>query len=438
MVSNADTSRFFRKRPEELHLLIPAFAAVCLMFGAAALSVLSNRPLHLTDGVLPAGYILSVLVAHGILVMLGSRADPVLMPVWILIAGTGMAFQFRLGTIDGISWQNPGCWAFAAAPLVTAVAAVVFGSGRLKSLARLSWIWILAAFGICVAVLATGVSYRGAMYGPAKTTPTEAVKVLLILGISGLLVRYGQSITKGTPLLSADSRRVHIMLIGAWLLPAVVLVLLGDLGMLAGTGLLLGILITMATFRWIYPIAGVAIISLGSWAVRTFIGKGQVRFSAWLNPFENPDTNGFQTIRSLFAIFNGEFLGRGVGNGFPRTIPLVETDFVYASMSEEIGWIGTGLLLILVLILVRRSLKVAGEAKDSFCALVSIGCGAMWLIQVFLHVGGVIKLIPMTGVPFPGLSTGGSAIVVFSVLTGLIMSVSDHPEPPPVKSRNQR
>ena len=409
-----------------------------ILFLGALLSMIPDRELNLTDGLLPAGFLLSAIVAHGLLVLFGSRADPALLPIWVVLSGTGLAFQYRLQMVDVNSWQSPGCWSFAAGPVVLALNAIITGKGRMKILSRLSWVWILAAFGISLAVLATGVQYRGGIFGPGKTTPTELIKLLLILGISGLLVRYGRNITRGAPLFSSESRRAHIIIVGAWLLPAIVLALLGDLGMLAGTGLLLGVLMTMATFRIIYPVAGLISITACGWLLQNFLGKGKIRFGAWINPFENPDTSGFQTIRSLFAVFNGEFFGQGIGNGFPRTVPLVETDFVYAALAEEFGWLGTVLLLILVLTVIRKSMKFASETPDPFSALVSIGCGAMWLIQILLHVGGVTKLIPMTGVPFPGLSAGGTATLVFAVMIGWMMGVSDGDAKKPAKSRTPR
>lgn len=430
--------RYFIRRPDECFLILIALSATAVLSGAAVISLLPDHPPGLRDAIPFAVFLISALLAHLILVGAGSRTDPVLLPVWIMLSGTGLAFQFRLETVSGDAWTSPGTWAHVAAPVLISVTACVFSRGRLKVFERCPWLWISAALAICLAVLATGVQYRGAVFGPGKTTPTESVKLLLILGFSGLLTFYGRFITRGTPLLSSDSRRVHIMLLGGWLAIAATLAMLRDLGMIAATGLLLGVMLTVATFRWIYPVSGVGLIVLASLLLQAVTGKGKARFGAWLDPFENPDTNGFQIIRSLFAIFNGEFLGKGIGNGFPKTIPLVETDFIYALLAEELGWIGTGMLLVLVAVIARRSLRAAATAGDPFLALVAVGSGAMWLIQAMLHAGGVIKLLPMTGVPFPGLSAGGTSIIVFSILLGWIMAVSDPPVSGKPKSRSRR
>jgi cell division protein FtsW (lipid II flippase) len=429
--------RFFLSRPQELRLLVYALCPVLIFFTCALLSVQVERSIHPVDLCLPAGFAIAAFIAHGLLVSSGSRADPSLLPLWIALTGLGMSFQYRLSSIHGETWSTLSCLAYGIAPLLLALVTILFGNGRLKNLAGIPGLWIVTAFGIGIAVLATGVTYRGAVFGPGKTTPTECIKPLLILGLAGLLSHHGRHIERGTRMCTADSRRTHIIVIGAWLIPAVALVLLGDLGMLAATGLLLGFLMTMATRRTVYPLIGLICITAAGWAAQTWVGRARLRFNAWLDPFSYPETSGFQIIRSLFAVFNGEFFGKGVGNGLPGSIPLVETDFVYAAIAEEFGWFGSAIILMLVFAIIRKSLAIAGRSNDTFSSLVCCGCGAMWLIQCTLHTGGAIKLIPMTGVPFPGLSTGGSALLVFAVLTGWILAASDENERSGVKQKTR-
>lgn len=420
MARTAKQRRRFNARPREFRLLVFAICIVCVFFLSAVLSV--QDAFRTENLFLPAAFIIIAFIAHGLLVAVGSKADMTLLPLWIVLTGIGMSYHYRLGSFTIDSWDSPSCLSFGVAPLILVLTTILFSNTRLKLLSKSPWLWILAAFGIGIAVLATGVKFRGSVFGPGKTTPTEFMKPLLIIGLSGLLVNHGRHIERGSRFFTAESRRTHIIVIGAWLIPGVTLICLGDLGMLAATALLLGILMTLATRRIAYPLIGiVGIIGAGCTAQR-FIHKAGLRFSAWMNPFEAPDTHGFQIIRSLFAVFNGEMFGKGIGNGLPRSIPLVETDFIYAAIAEEFGWLGSMMILMIVFLIIRRSLVTAENCKDTFTRLVCYGCGAMWLIQCVLHVGGVIKLIPMTGVPFPGLSTGGSALMVFAVLTGWIMA----------------
>lgn len=437
MAPTGKKRRYFLSRQQELRLLVYALCPVLIFFICALLSVQADKGISAADLCLPAGFVIAVLVAHSLLVASGSRADPSLLPLWTALTGLGMSFQYRLSSVHGETWISLSCLAYGIAPLLLALTTILFGNGRLKSLAGIPGLWIVTAFGIGIVVLATGVTYRGAVFGPGKTTPTECVKPLLILGLSGLLAHHGRHIERDSRLCTGDSRRAHIIVIGAWLIPAVALILLGDLGMLVATGLLLGILMTMATRRTVYPLVGLICIAAAGWAAQNWVGRARLRFNAWLDPFSYPETSGFQIVRSLFAVFNGEFFGKGIGNGLPGSIPLVETDFVYAAIAEEFGWLGSTIILLLVFAIVRKSLAIAGRSNHTFSRLVCCGCGAMWLIQCTLHAGGAIKLIPMTGVPFPGLSTGGSALLVFAILTGWILAASDDNERSGVRQKTR-
>ncbi|MBN1297049.1 FtsW/RodA/SpoVE family cell cycle protein [bacterium] len=393
----------------------------------------------------PAGCLLASLVGHGILVLARSRSDTTLLPAWAVIVGIGWSFQYRLDPSFHWDYLSKSTLAWVLSPLILVINAILFRGSMQRWIQRMHWFWIIASFGVCLAVLATGVSYRGAVFGPGKTTPTEWIKPFLILGLSGLLCRYGSAMARGRSLRTESSRRAHIMIIGAWLPTAAILILLKDLGMIAATGILLVALLTITTGRIRYLVTGLVCAVAGGWFFQHFAGKGRVRFAAWLHPFDHPDAGGFQTIRSLFALFNGEFFGQGIGNGFPGTVPLVETDFVYAGFAEEVGWFGSVLFLLLAWHFVQQGFHHANRANGIYAALVAMGASTVWAVQLFLHVGGVIKLIPMTGVPFPGLSSGGTAVLVFATLAGWISAVGDsgtdapaEPRQDPVKRRNQR
>ncbi|HPQ38797.1 MAG TPA: FtsW/RodA/SpoVE family cell cycle protein [bacterium] len=431
-MTHRNDSRWFRARPRELNLLLLTLPALLAAILAAAIDRLSAASPDPRDLLIPAGFLASAGLAHILLVTAGSRADATILPLWTMIGGIGIVFQWRLGSITVTDWKTPQLMILLLSPLWLAVNALLF-NGHMKRIAsRIPWLWILLAFAACVGVMAMGQSYRGGVYGPGKTTPTEIVKPLLILGLSGLLIRHGSDLVSPKNSPKGTSRRAHIIIIGAWLLPAVILVMLHDLGMLAATGLLLIVLISVATARKRYLITGALLAGAGGWFFKEFVTKGRVRFAAWLHPFDFPDTSGFQTIRSLFALFNGEFFGRGIGNGFPGTIPLAETDFTYAVIAEEMGWIGSVAILLLAWRICRLGAFHGRGSTDAFSALIAIGCSTVWGAQILLHAGGVIKLIPMTGVPLPGISSGGTSVIVFSMLAGWIMAVSE------AGSENQR
>lgn len=425
MSPKQDSRRYFRVRPQELKLLGLTLPALLTALLAVIVDQAGQRLMQPADLMLPGAFLVAALLAHGILVAAGSQADATVLPIWTMIGGLGIIVQWRLNAMTGSDLLSPSALALICSPICLAINAVIF-KGRLRRFsARIPWFWILAAVAASTAMLAVGNAYRGGIYGPGKTTPTEVVKPLLVLGLSGLLFRYGTALSRSKSLWTDASRRAHIIIVGAWFLIAVFLVLLHDLGMLAATGILLVVLLTVTSGRKRYIFAGSILAVTGGMIFQTFIRKGQVRFAAWLHPFDHPDTSGFQIIRSLFALFNGEFFGRGIGNGFPGTIPLAETDFTYSVIAEEMGWIGSVAILLLAWRICRLGLFYGRQSPDVFGALIAIGAGTLWGTQILLHVGGVIKLIPMTGVPLPGISSGGTAALVFSMMAGWIMAVSE-------------
>ena len=151
--------------------------------------------------------------------------------------------------------------------------------------------------------------------------------------------------------------------------------------------------------------------------------KGQSRFEAWLNPFAHPDSSGYQILQSLFALFNGEFLGQGPGNGLPGAVPLVNTDFVVAAIGEEYGLVGTALLIGGFCFIASRCVHQAARGKDPMSSLICVGAASLVMIQLLLNVGGVIKLVPLTGVALPFISRGGSCSLSFAIVVGLVMGI---------------
>jgi cell division protein FtsW len=157
----------------------------------------------------------------------------------------------------------------------------------------------------------------------------------------------------------------------------------------------------------------------------------QVRVDVWLDPWKDPSGRGYQIVQSLFALAAGGFFGRGLGQGYltlqsgETIIPALETDFIFSAIGEELGLVGAVGIILLYFIFVYRGFRIAARARDDFSRLLSVGLTSIFGLQAFLIVGGVIKLIPLTGITLPFVSKGGSSIVANFVLLALLLRASD-------------
>jgi cell division protein FtsW (lipid II flippase) len=220
----------------------------------------------------------------------------------------------------------------------------------------------------------------------------------------------------------------------AWLVSVGVLVFEKDLG----TSLLLfGIFVAMlyvATGRRGWVVIGVALFLLGSTLAYYAFGHVRIRVDVWLHPFADPNGAGYQVTQSLFGFADGGVLGTGIGQGTPGLVPFAKSDFIVASVGEELGLAGLMALLVLYAVLVERGLRAALAARDVFSRLLACGLAFVMGLQVFIVVGGVTNLIPVTGLTTPFLAAGGSSLIANWMAIGLLIRVSDsagRPTPAP-------
>nr|WP_040841448.1 FtsW/RodA/SpoVE family cell cycle protein [Streptococcus macacae] len=184
---------------------------------------------------------------------------------------------------------------------------------------------------------------------------------------------------------------------------------------------LLTLTITISTvFLGLISIIGVKTVS--KIPIFGYVAK---RFSAFFNPFKDVTDSGHQLVHSYYAMSNGGWFGRGLGNSIEKRgyLPEAQTDFVFSIVIEELGFIGASLILALVFFLILRILLVGIKAKNPFNAMIALGVGGMMLMQVFVNIGGISGLIPSTGVTFPFLSQGGNSLLVLSVAIGFVLNI---------------
>jgi cell division protein FtsW (lipid II flippase) len=213
-------------------------------------------------------------------------------------------------------------------------------------------------------------------------------------------------------------------LLAAWVTSVGVMVFEKDLG----TSLLLYasflVVVYLATQRFSWVVIGLALFALGSVAAYFIFNHVRVRVQTWLDPFADPDGAGYQIVQSLFSFATGGVFGTGLGNGQPGTVPAASTDFIVAAFGEELGLVGLAGLLMLYTIVIIRGMRTAIAVRDSFGKLLAAGLASALAIQLFIVVGGVTNLIPLTGLTTPWMSYGGSSLLANYVLLAILVRIS--------------
>lgn len=275
--------------------------------------------------------------------------------------------------------------------------------------------------------------------------PAEFLKLIIIWFLAYKFYRIQEEVaiydyralTKGRliPNRLNDWRLVSLLFLG-------IIITFPDLGNATIIALIILIMVTVSgiAYRWFSSLLmGIVFIStvllgsiriLGVEVVAKIPGIGYVarRFSAFFNPFENATEAGLQLANSYYAMSNGGWFGRGLGNSIEKNgyLPEAHTDFVFSIVIEELGLIGASFILALLFFLILRIINVGMRAKDSFNSMIAFGIAGMLLIQTFVNIGGISGLIPATGVTFPFLSQGGSSLLIISVGIGFVLNIDAH------------
>jgi cell division protein FtsW (lipid II flippase) len=443
----------------DAELALTAFAVGLAVLAYAAVGIAQDG--RLPSGALGYGAGLGLLfgVAHLVVRRFAPYADPLILPCVALLNGLGVVMIRRLDFAAVERAQQRGkALPRADAPLqliwtaiaVTAFVAVLVVVRDHTRLAR--YTYTSAAAGLFLLLLpalpGVGATINGARLwirlGPITVQPSEVAKILLMVFFAGYLV------TKRDVLALASRRVMGLDLprardlgpvLLAWAASLAVLVREKDLG---SSLLFFGIFIVMlyvATERTSWLLIGMGLFAGGAFAAYTLFGHVRQRVDVWLHPFRDAGGDGYQLVQGLFGFGTGGITGTGLGKGSPGIVPFAKTDFIMAAIGEELGLVGVMAVLLVFAVIVERGLRSALSCRDSFGKLLATGLSFALGLQVFVIVGGVTGLIPLTGVTLPWLSYGGSSVVMNWVLVALLLRISDaarRPAPAPVAPEKAR
>jgi cell division protein FtsW (lipid II flippase) len=273
--------------------------------------------------------------------------------------------------------------------------------------------------------------------GQFSFQPGEVAKLMLVVTFAGYLVLHRDALAlAGRRVLFVDLPRGRDLgpILLMWLLSLGILVFETDLGSsLLFFGLFL-IMLYVSTERAGWLVVGTALFLGGALLAYRLEAHVQIRVDTWLHPFDYYDdadgAKSFQLVESMFGMGWGGLLGRGFGEGMPERIPRAESDFIMGAIGEELGLTGVIAVIVLFGLIVERALRASLICRDNFGKLVAVGLAGVVALQVFVVVGGVTRLIPLTGLTTPFLSYGGSSLVANWVLVALLLRISDHARRP--------
>jgi cell division protein FtsW (lipid II flippase) len=377
-----------------------------------------------------AFFIALYLVAHVVARLTVPAADPYLLPMAALLTAIGLTEIYRLEPDDAF---RQGLWVVLGVTLFSAT--LLFLRRDYRRLESYKYVIGLAAIALLAlpALPEIGREVNGARLwvkiGSFQFQPGEFAKILLIVFLAGYLREKREVLAQGR---LKDFGPLLLIWGGAML----VLIQTNDLG----SGLLyFGVFLAMlyvATARAWYVAAGAALFVAGAVGVYQIVPRVQERVSVWLDPWSKSQDEGYQLVQSLFSISNGGFGGTGFGRGTFSTsggdplIPFLNTDFIYSALAQELGLVGSAALLLVYMLFVARGFRVAMLAQDGFSKLLATGLTFGFALQTFIIVGGVLRLIPLTGITLPFVSYGGSSLLANFVLLALLMLISHRASAP--------
>jgi cell division protein FtsW (lipid II flippase) len=425
------------RRNVELVLLLLAILIVLVAYLNVGLAVGGKFPPDLI--LYGLGLLVLSVGFHLVLRWRASYADPLMLPIATLLNGLGLVMIHRLD----LAYERTGSKLLAPKQLIWSMLAVLIAAGVVivlrdhRQLRRFTFTAMALGLGMLLLPLVPGLGHQvngsriWIFIGPMSFQPGEVAKILLVIFFAGYLVQTRDVLSLvGRRFMGIGLPRAQDLgpILIAWLASLGVLVFEKDLG---SSLMFFGVFVAMlyvATERRSWIAIGMTLFCAGSYIAFLLFSHVQQRVQLWLDPFNPAGSD--QVAKGLMGMAKGGLLGSGLGRGHPEITYFPESDFIYPSFGEEIGLIGLFALLLLYVLLVERGLRTALGVRDGFGKLLAVGLSFSLALQCFVVVGGVTRVIPLTGLTMPFLSYGGSSLLANWSLVAILLRISDQARRP--------
>lgn len=414
------------RRNLELALLCIAAPLVILLFAMIALG--EGSSLSWENLGVPVGIFIAFLIAHLAIRKLAPGADPALLPLSFALSGIGIAFVTRLApelAMRQVMWLFFG---------VVCMLLVLIFLKNLDRIANYKYTLMIVGFLLLLSPLLPVVGQE--IYGSRiwlniagiSFQPGEIAKILIVLFLAGYLAQNREMLSIFThrigPFKIPDLATLVPLLV-MWVISLLIVIFEKDLGSALVVFFVFITMLYVATGKKTYLIIGFVLIAIGGVAAFLLFDHVQIRVDTWLDPFKDATSDGYQLVQAIFSIADGGLFGVGIGNGMSDQIPIVESDFIFAAVAEETGLLGAAGLLLLYLCFAIRGLVTAARAKSDVSSFIAVGLTASIILQAFIIVGGVTRLIPLTGLTLPFVSQGGSSLLASFIAIGFLLRCGD-------------
>ncbi len=417
------------RRNVELLFLVIAGAVSTMAY----VSVYAARFREINRGSIIYGLVfVAVFVALHLLVRyLLPQADSFLLPITALLAAVGLTEIFRIRPSLA---RSQGQWLLVGAVLFVLTIVLVRDHARLDR-----YRYLIGALGLALLVvtIVLGTTVNGSKlwihaFG-FSIQPSEFAKLAIVIFLAGylndkkVLLSVPTHHLLGVPL---PAYKYFGPLLIMWVLSLAMLVFMKDFGMALLFMSIFVALMYMATTRIVYVVLGTGLFAAAAVVAVFLVPHVSDRFSVWLDPWPHASTSGYQLLQSLFTIADGGILGAGFGRGFllyanhQPVVPDLQTDFIFAAVASEMGLLGAAGLVLVYLLFMWRGFRIAVWAPDGFSKLLAAGLAFAFGLQTFIILGGVTRLIPLTGITLPFVSYGGSSITANLMLVALLLMIS--------------
>jgi peptidoglycan glycosyltransferase len=415
-----------RRRSTELTLVVMAGAITAAAYTLASLGANAEIPAGI--GAFLGLLLVLIGVAHLAVRLLARGADSTLLPLAVLLHGLGFVMITRLD--DRLAGLQ-SLWSLVA---IAAFVATLLFVQRATDLARFKWTLFFAGAALLLLPMSPGIgrNVNGARIwvalGPLNFQPGEFAKIALAIFFAAYLAERRELIAASTwkigPFRVPEIQYIAPILV-AWGFSVLVMVGERDLGSSLLFFTLFVVMMWVATERISYLFIGFVLFGVAAFVSWRMFGHVQTRVDIWLDPWEDEYGKGFQIVQALYGLGDGGIAGTGLGRGSPDKVPEAQNDFIFAALGEEMGLVGATTVLMAYLLLIGAGLRIALRTDRTFEKLLAVGLTTIVGMQAFIIVGGVIKVVPLTGITLPFVSYGGSSLLSNYILLAILLRLSD-------------